>query len=143
MSPTLCRPQDIAQNVLETAPTLMQLINGEHGKLPGSSPEARVLAILQANPRVSLSSLANQLRISKAHASVMVERLVQRRLVERVTDRTDSRRIVLTISQSGAELLNRWRESSVSQVAEVLARMPEDKLRALHEGIDLLRTALS
>ncbi|MFX4639379.1 helix-turn-helix domain-containing protein, partial [Acinetobacter baumannii] len=72
--------------MIETIPAVMRFLRTKVKDHAGSStslPQIRTLGFLSMNPGASLSKVAEHLGVSNATASAVVDRLVQKGLVER------------------------------------------------------------
>jgi DNA-binding MarR family transcriptional regulator len=72
-----------------------------HGKPHLSLSQLRVLYFLRRRSQASLSEVADYLDVTRPTMSAMVERLVQRGLVNRISDPAERRRIILTLTPTG------------------------------------------
>lgn len=136
ITPELCAGQ-----VLENIPLVMRFIRAEmrsQGKPLLSVPQLRTMIFLNRYPGASLSSVAEHLGVTKATASTLVEKLVQRGLVDRSEHPQERRRHVLTLTDSGMQLFQKVREATRTSIATVLASLPEEKLVKIAEGLALL-----
>jgi DNA-binding MarR family transcriptional regulator len=103
-----------------------------------SLSQLRVLAFLERCPKASLSEVADYLDVSRSSMSAMIERLVQRGLVDRMEDPQERRRVILTVTTTGVDYLHQVSETTCSQVAGVLASLSEVQLLQVLQGMALL-----
>src|SRR5881409_3039307 len=85
----------------------MRVVRSEmrhQGALVVSVPQFRALAFVERHPGVSLAGVAEHLGVTAPTASTIVERLVRRRLVGRVPDPEERRRVVLSLTPAGGRL---------------------------------------
>lgn len=106
-----------------------------------SLSQLRVLAFLERCPQASLSEVADYFDVSRSSMSAMIERLVQRRFVDRMEDPKERRRVSLTLTTTGTEYLHQVYEVIRSQLADVLTNLSDTQLRQVMEGIALLGEA--
>lgn len=135
-----------ARQILEVVPRAMRLLREEMRRAAGaglSVPQFRALAFLGRTPGASLSSLAAFLGIADATASVMVNRLVGRRLVTRAVDPAERRRVMLELTARGSALLERARAHARGRVVERLGALGGAELAAIAGGLALLDRALA
>src|SRR5213593_56534 len=88
-----------AREILETVPLVMRVVRGEmrrQGAHLVSVPQFRALAFVERHPGASLAGVAEHLGVTAPTASTIVDRLVRRRLVGRVPDPAERRRVVLS-----------------------------------------------
>jgi len=134
-----------ARRILETVPRAMRLLREEMRQEASaglSVPQFRVLAFLGRTPGASLSAVARFVGIADATASVMVSRLVVRRLVTRSGDPVERRRVMLELSARGTALLERARAHARARVAQRLEQLSRTELSAMASGLSLLDRAL-
>jgi DNA-binding MarR family transcriptional regulator len=105
-----------------------------------SLPQARTLAFLKRCPGASLSTLADSIGVTKATASNLVDRMVQRGMISREEDPNERRCIVLSLTGSGEKALNEANELAVIELSKVLANVPPDRLQKIYEGMTELRS---
>ena len=72
-----------------------------------SGAQLFVLGRLAAEPRLSLNELAERTHTHQSSVSVVVQRLVDRKLVKRTHDEADGRRLELSLTAAGAALSRR------------------------------------
>ncbi|MCH7543262.1 MAG: MarR family transcriptional regulator [Proteobacteria bacterium] len=77
---------------------------GEHGVTPG---QFGVLILIEANPRLSQSALAEALGIERSTMVTVIDRLESRGWVARKSSKTDRRSYALALTKAGAGLLAR------------------------------------
>lgn len=134
-------PEQCATEVMETIPLVMQFLRTEMRSQNSpdlSVPQFRTLAFLNRHPGASLSDLAEHLGVTRATASAIIDRLVQRGLVDR-RERPDERRhVVLKLTQAGSEYLQQIREFTRAQIAKMFANLSQTQLRRVVEGLVIL-----
>jgi DNA-binding MarR family transcriptional regulator len=154
MSPAARKPKDdgnmnaetCARRVLETVPMVMRAIRRE---MRGASeeqlsvPQFRVLAFLGHRRGASLSAVSEHLGVKDATASAMVDRLVKRGWIERETHPEERRRVVLSLTSTGASLMDKARRRARSFLAAHLDGTSPADLQILASAMDVLRRILS
>jgi DNA-binding MarR family transcriptional regulator len=141
---TAITPDRCAREVMETVPLVMRFIRTEmrSRRAPSLSvPQFRVLTFLSHRPGAPLSSVAEHLGVARSTASATVDRLVRRKLVSRTTHPEERRSVVLTLTLTGAEHLQRAREEASTRMAKVLAGLPAADLLQVTHGLTLLGSA--
>lgn len=109
-----------------------------HGKPHLSLSQLRVLYFLRRRSRSSLSEVANYLDVTRPTMSAMVERLVQRGLIDRIVDPTERRRIILTLTPEGTAEMERVYDATLASVADRLAGLSEPQLQQVIAGLAIL-----
>jgi DNA-binding MarR family transcriptional regulator len=130
-----------AHEIMETVPRVMRFIRREmrrHGSPHLSVPQLRTLVFLNLYPGADLSSVADHLGVTRPTASAIVNRLVQRGLVNRAGHPRERRCIALTLTRAGSQKLRHVRESACAIVAGMLAGRSSADLLSIVEGVSLL-----
>ncbi|HEY9651581.1 MAG TPA: MarR family transcriptional regulator [Coleofasciculaceae cyanobacterium] len=136
--------EQCAIKVMEVVPKVMRFMRAEARQQQQpflSLSQLRVLGFLERCPEASLSEVADYFDVSRSSMSAMIERLVQRRLVNRIEDPKERRRVNLTLTTTGTEYLHQVYEVIRSQLADALANLSDAQLRQVMEGIALLGEA--
>lgn len=102
----------------------------------------KAMVVLNRHRQLTVGGLARALHVSEPSASLMVDKLVNRGLVERDTDPDDRRRTLLVPTEEGDRLLERLRRAREDQVTNWLSLMQEADMRALLQGLDALADAI-
>jgi DNA-binding MarR family transcriptional regulator len=100
-----------------------------------------VLALLEAEGPLSMSRIAEELDVSHASATGIVDRMEQRGIVERQQAPEDRRVVLIRITEAGVavsrELVARRRD----QLRRILGELSDDEVAAFLKGIRALRAA--
>lgn len=132
-----------AKQVVETVPVLMRLIrSGVRSQGASISlPQLRVLGLLSRQPGASVSDVGIHLDVTTPTASALVDRMVKKSLVQRKEDPSERRRVILTLTAAGKDLLEDSRARAQSLVAHLLALETPEQLNKISEGLSLLADA--
>ena len=95
-----------------------------------SAAQLFVLSRLQTGRAMSLNELAERTLTHQSSASVVVRKLVERGLVQRVTSKDDRRRQELSLTPDGRELLGKAPKAAQDLLVSGLQRM---RARELHD----------
>ncbi|MGC8480724.1 MAG: MarR family winged helix-turn-helix transcriptional regulator [Acidimicrobiales bacterium] len=93
--------------------------------------QLEAISHLQREPH-SMSALASALEISESSATSLVDRLVRAGVVERTRIEEDRRKVMVTLTASSHELIERFRESRLHRVADVLDVLDDEELAELY-----------
>jgi DNA-binding MarR family transcriptional regulator len=102
----------------------------------------KAMVVLIKHKQLTVGGLARALDISEPSASLVVDKLVTRGLVERNTDVADRRRTLVVPTDEGNRLLERLRRTQQDQLSGWLGLVQERDLRALVQGLDALADAI-
>ena len=110
-------------------------------ELDMSTPQLKALLLISEEEVIRMRELAHRLGGSFSNATVLVDRLVDRGLVERLADPQDRRVVLVRAADEGQQLIDQlvtsWRTLS-TPLLESLA--PED-LSKIHEALRVLLEA--
>jgi DNA-binding MarR family transcriptional regulator len=102
-------------------------------------PQTTALARIDRDGPTTAAALAKAEQISPQSMGATLAALEQRGLVERGADPADGRRVVLSVSEAGAELLRSRRSARVERLAQALvAEFRPDELAQLAAAAPLL-----
>lgn len=111
-------------------------------ELDMSTPQLKALLLISEEEGIRMRELARRLGGSFSNATVLVDRLVDRGLVERLADPEDRRVVLVRTADEGQQLIEQlitsWRTLS-PPLLEALA--PED-LSKVHEALRVLLEAV-
>jgi len=100
--------------------------------------QIKLLKMVSLTQDYSISNVAQFLGVSTAAASRAVDRLVRRSLLQRTEDARDRRVVQLSLTEEGAELLDRYDESAQRTLGKVFDSLPQDQLRDASDFLDRL-----
>lgn len=113
---------------------IVDSIRGEIKNLNCSLPQMELLRQLDERGSMSLSEVASQLKITKPSASVMIDGLEKRKLVDRAISKEDRRGIHITLTPASKTLIRKISEKkkkSISILLEKLTPKEKNELSAL------------
>ncbi len=103
--------------------------------------QLNVVAVIEAEGPLSMSRLADELDVSVASATGIIDRMERRGLVER-RHATDDRRVVAVhLTEQGAGVFRVFASRRREHLARLLAELTDDELAGLLAGIRGLRAA--
>lgn len=94
-------------------------------------PQLRVLVMVSSRGSLNLGAVAAGLGVHPSNATRAVDRLVVAGMLSRKDDPTDRRNLVLELTPEGRALVERVMSERRAAVAQILARMPASRRRAL------------
>ena len=139
----MARPSDeAAEAILETVPLIMRTIRREMRSQSGpemSIPSFRTLTYLNHHQGASLSEVAEHMGLTPPSVCKMIDGLVSRGLVQRVTSPDDRRRVELALTPAGQAMLRSARAHTQSRLAEMLAGLSPEQLTQVAQSLKTLR----
>jgi DNA-binding MarR family transcriptional regulator len=132
---------------METIPLVMQFLRAKMRSQNQSSsllsvPQFRALAFLDRHAGASLSEMAEHLGVTRATASAITERLVQRHLVDRTERPQERRYVVLKLTQAGSGYLQQIRDATHAQIVKMFISLSEVQQLQVVEGLAILSDLL-
>ncbi len=104
-----------------------------------SMAQFRTLAFLDANQGASLSDAASHIGLGLPSMSKLVDVLVNRKLLTRVTHGSDRRRICLTLTRQGKRELEEAHKYTQAYFADKLSELSDEERGYVSETMNLLR----
>ena len=104
--------------------------------------KALIAVVSAGSEGISVTQLGHELSIGQPSASLIVGQIVRLGYVERVSDVTDRRRILVTATPAGVELTGELRHGRRSMFRDWLRRIDDDDAEALAQGLGALDAAV-
>jgi DNA-binding MarR family transcriptional regulator len=98
--------------------------------------QLRILFHLYYHDGKIMSEIAAFLQVSDPTATGIVDRLVQRGLVERVADPADRRRVQVELSSVGRQRVSEMRQAGAEAAAEVFGQLTSAQRDALFQALE-------
>jgi DNA-binding MarR family transcriptional regulator len=96
-----------------------------------------------AQQRMHVRQLAEALGVGKPAASIIVDRLVQLGLAQRIEDPEDRRYTLVSLTDEGSERVERLHQGKLDRLAQWLEAMNPDDLAALRRGLRALAAIIT
>lgn len=133
--------------VLALYDALMRRIAGQRQPeivdLSISMSQTKVLMLLGAARELHMSALVSQLGLSLSTVSGLVDRLVEQGYALRHDDPADRRQVVVTITDAGSGLLERFRELGGAALRQLLETLSSDELATVGRAVEILDAAVT
>jgi DNA-binding MarR family transcriptional regulator len=131
----------LGEDLVTTAARIVRWVQTDGLTL--SLASARILARLYDNGPSRISDLAAQERSSQPTITNHVKRLEAAHLVERSSDPSDARAWMIKLTDLGYQELIQMRTTLGQNVQPHLAKLPHRDLKALRQGIEVMRRLMS
>jgi DNA-binding MarR family transcriptional regulator len=102
-----------------------------------SRTEVGVLRILSAGPR-RITELASIERVTQPAITLLVNRLAERGWVERVSDPTDGRAVLVSLTSSGADAFAQLRQEYRQMLHAEMAMLCDEDVDTLARSVEIL-----
>ena len=140
-------PSAEVRTVLDAFRRIVQALRGDRGGKSGRSPlsSAQLFALQQLaeHPGASINDLAALTFTHQSSVSVVVQRLVRRRLVGKITARDDRRRHRLALRAEGRRLLRRAPAAIQERLIAAVYGLPGGERRALARSLGSLARSIA
>ena len=131
-------PLAVANDLRPVLLRLARELRKETEQLGVTSRQVTLLWLIRSKPGMSLRELAAEEGISAPALSGHVDRLENAKLIDRVRDARDRRRVGLTLTDDGERLLKRVRARRTTWLADRLRGLEDDEVAAIEAAIEPL-----
>ncbi len=107
-----------------------------------SWPQMQLALILKEKGEASLSEIAQELNVSAPSASAMVDRLVEKGLIEREHSREDRRKVIIRISPKANEHLEEMEKRMIGEFYKLVDQIGPDVTRQWYEVLQKVRQVI-
>jgi len=132
---------ELGEDLVTTAGRVIRWVRTDGFTL--SLASARILARLNDNGPSRISDLAARERSSQPTITNHVKRLEAAGLVERSADPSDARAWLIKLTAQGDEQLLQMRHALGANVLPYLSKLPQRDLKALRQGIEVMRRLMA
>lgn len=135
---------ETARDLLSILPLLNRIMIVELRQEAGEGttmPQFRVLSYLYQQP-LTVSDVARLRRVSFQSAGELVQTLVERGWITRVTNPNDRRQALLHLTDAGRQEYERAQEGMVQRLSDLMETLDEDDQAVIRRAMSLLKTVL-
>lgn len=104
-------------------------------------PQLRVLVLASRQQALSNTAVADELRVHLSNATRLCDRLVSAGLLDRRESKADRRRVELTLTPAGIQLVATVMDHRRAALVQILQRMPPETHQALAAALDIFSDA--
>jgi DNA-binding MarR family transcriptional regulator len=133
---------DLTQPSADLLEVVTLLIRGLSENRALSLTAVSVLGTLERGGSRRITTLAASEGVSQPSMTQLIQRLEQRGLVERTSDPSDGRVALVSLTGGGVQALADRRRLNAGRVADFLAGLPEDDVRALADALAAVLPAI-
>ena len=144
-SEDLRKLESIADDILASFPILFRRVSKEKGHPSAKRPDQSlpVLGVLLHHGPMPMSEIGRKMGISKPYTTVLIDRLIEKGLVERVFDANDRRRVNVRIKKAGKDSFKEFRKFAREVVIRNLSSLTSDDISAFHASMKTIRSITS
>lgn len=126
---------DTTSSIIESIFTLSRVMKEKMGGKSQfahlSMVQLQTLVFLKKNPKSSMRSVADFLRVELPSATNLIEKLVKLQLVERRLDAQDKRWVRLSLTQKGMSLLVKAKKERQKNMEKLLSHLTDKEKETL------------
>ena len=116
---------------------------GKSGALGDLSlPQFHTIMIVRAIGRITITELSDRLGVSPPSASAMVDRLVEKRILNREHSTTDRRKVMVQISPDAIKYIEGVEETILRSFVEIVERIGPETTRKWCDVLDQVKSVL-
>jgi DNA-binding MarR family transcriptional regulator len=104
-------------------------------------PQFRLLVVLSTHGPLKLATLAEYLAVNPSTATRMIDRLIATNLASRQVSPTSRREVVIELTDTGANVVTQVTQQRRTQIAQIVARMPDKHRRELVNALEAFTDA--
>ena len=139
------RRQELTDRFTESAEYLnRQLHTGRLDEWEGlemTIPQIKTLVLLERVGPLRMGNIALSLGRALSATTTVVDRLVEKELVDRVADPSDRRVVICQLSESGEQAITRFWRIGRERIQIVADLLDEEQLETVVQGFELIRWA--
>ena len=139
------RRQELTDRFTESAEYLnRQLHTGRLDEWEGldmTIPQIRTLVLLERMGPLRMGNIAVYLGRALSATTTVMDRLVEKGLVDRVADPSDRRVVICQLSESGEQAITRFWRIGRERIQIVADLLDEEQLETVVQGFELIRWA--
>lgn len=139
------RRQELTDRFRELAECLNRRLHGdrldEWEGLDMTIPQIRTLVLLERVGPRRMGNIAISLGRALSAATTIVDRLVEKGLVDRVSDPNDRRVVICKLTDAGEEAIKRFWRIGQERLEPAADLLDEEQLEVVVKGLELIRWA--
>lgn len=104
-------------------------------------PQMKTLVLLERKGELRMGAISMYLRRALSATTTVVDRLVEKKLVERSSDPDDRRVVLCHLTDLGRDTIDRFWRIGTDRIKAVAGLMEPDQLEAVVQVLELVRAA--
>ena len=134
--------EDLADRMHSTAIHLLRRVRKQDATMAQAPARLSALSVLVFAGAMTIGELASAEQVKPPTMSRIVAGLERARLVKRVRDAMDGRRVQLLATPKGAKLMRQGRRRRITYLASQLKMLTRDEMAILDESAGILQRVL-
>ena len=134
---------DILHEYLQVSRHITEKFRVYYGKLNLTYPQSIVLAILEADGPMPISTLAEAAGSANSTISGVLDRLEQMELIQRIRSEKDRRVVYVALAPHYDDVREEIESSVLRKFPDLIGRMSPEEIEQIQTGLAVLEKALS
>jgi len=135
--------ENVAENILSLKRLLFKkLIDREITASIIPQDAQFILIMLEKKESATMSEIGKELYIPKPNVTPLVDKLVEAKMVERISDSTDRRIVRIKITEIGMDALSKARQLMAVYIQSKLSLLSENDLVSLAGSLNNIKTVM-
>lgn len=139
--------KQVTDLLYRSSPAIRQVMSSVFSDNTGngstSTIQIMLLSVLDEQEEISMGDLATQLALSKSNATMHVDKLVDRGLVERYNSKEDRRVILVRITEQGHDFLSRCKKGTAEELRLKVSILKANEMADLTDAMNVISKILS
>ena len=137
--------EEIAKDFFQLMPMLRKNVIKPFEKISDAiSPlQFHILLILKDKKPRSMSDLATEMDVLKQQLTFLTDKLAENNYIQRIPDPKDRRSIKVSITQSGLDYLDKYREQTLNLITLKFEQLSIEELDELHTAIQSMHKIIN
>jgi DNA-binding MarR family transcriptional regulator len=137
--------EDIASDILDSFPVFLRRVSRmeAHRGMKKLDPSRFVLRAVYMHGPVRMSEIGKHMGISRPYMTILVDKLIEEGLVERVPDSSDRRVVNVTITDAGRDAVREFMSNARETIVRNLSSLDSTDISSLHEAMKRIRSITS
>lgn len=135
--------EQLTEHFIELAEFLTRVLHvealEEWRSIDMTIPQIKTMVLLQSVHRVRMGGIASYLGSTLSASTSIVDRLVDKGLVDRTSDPDDRRVVVCQLTEAGYDAINKFWQIEPDTIEPVVRQFDCDELKTVVEALALIR----
>ena len=131
---------NIIDNIISLKPIMIKFMVRPKKYKGNMTPGMHVLMMVLKNHKsMTMSEIGKNLIIPKPNVTALVDKLLDLKLVEKIHDKKDRRKVFVTLSAKGIKSVNHINSSTRQNIKQILLSLSENDLEILADSLQSVR----
>jgi DNA-binding MarR family transcriptional regulator len=134
----------IADNLMLSFRFFKRMSMGDsHPGVRRFEPSRLVLATVLKEGPLHTSEIGKRMDISKPYMTILIDKLIEEGLVERIPDKSDRRIVNVAVTKAGRDFFKQFRNKARESIKKNLSTLSSEDIASFHDSIENIRIIIS